>query len=229
MPTNAIRPSLKPYGVYPVHDILTKASLKFPDKTAIIDGNNSYTFPELEKYSSQFSGALKALGVSKGDRVGILAPNCAEFVIAFHGISRSGAVVSTLNSGYREREIAHQVEDSGCEVLVVHESLSEILKEAQKLIKNEVRSIVITSDRSTLGSFWELLGQSEPYTAIDIDPENDLAALPYSSGTTGLTKGVMLSHFNVVSNVEQILGLTGGANTRTASIGSFNIMFQCRL
>ena len=82
MPANITRPSLKPYGVYPVHDILTKASLKFPDKTAIIDGNSSYTFSELEEYSSQFSGALKRLGVSKGDRVGILAPNCAEFVIA---------------------------------------------------------------------------------------------------------------------------------------------------
>ncbi|HIA75351.1 MAG TPA: hypothetical protein EYN92_02830, partial [Dehalococcoidia bacterium] len=208
------RPSLKPYGVYPVHDILTKASLKFPDKTAIIDGDNSYTFSELEEYSSQFSGALKTLGVSKGDRVGILAPNCAEFVIAFHGISRSGAIVSPLNSGYREREIAHQVQDSGCKILVVHESLSEILDEAKKLIKNEVRSIAITSNKATLGSFWELLGQSEAYTATNIDPENDLAALPYSSGTTGLSKGVMLSHFNVVSNVEQIMGLSGGASMR---------------
>ncbi|SUZ47253.1 uncharacterized protein METZ01_LOCUS107, partial [marine metagenome] len=202
MPAKIKRPSLKPYGVYPVHDILTKASLKFPDKTAIIDGDSSYTFSELEEYSAQFSGALKTLGVSKGDRVGILAPNCAEFVIAFHGISRSGAIVSTLNSGYREREIAHQVEDSGCKILVVHESLSEILNEAKKLIKHEVRSIAITSNKATRGSFWELLGQSEAYTAINIDPENDLAALPYSSGTTGLSKGVMLSHFNVVSNVE---------------------------
>ncbi|HJO60352.1 MAG: AMP-binding protein [SAR202 cluster bacterium] len=212
MPANITRPSLKPYGVYPVHDILTKASLKFPDKTAIIDGNSSYTFSELEEYSSQFSGALKRLGVSKGDRVGILAPNCAEFVIAFHGISRSGAIVSTINSGYREREIAHQVQDSGCQILVVHESLNEILDEAKKLIKNDVRSIAITSNKATLGSFWELLGQSEAYTATNINPENDLAALPYSSGTTGLSKGVMLSHFNVVSNVEQILGLTGGAS-----------------
>ncbi|GIT06825.1 MAG: hypothetical protein CM1200mP30_04550 [Pseudomonadota bacterium] len=93
-----------------------------------------------------------------------------------------------------------------------HESLSEILDEAKKLIKNEVRSIVITTDKTKQGSFWQLLSQVEAYTATDIDPENDLAALPYSSGTTGLTKGVMLSHFNLVSNVKQLMGLSGGVS-----------------
>ncbi len=212
MARNTTRPSLKPYGVHPIHDILTTAASKYPDKTAIIDGDSSYTFSGLENYSSQFSGALKTLGVLKGDRIGILAPNCAEFVIAFYGITRSGAVASTINSGYREREIAHQVQDSGCQILVVHESLSEILDEAKKLIKNDVRSIVITTDKTKQGSFWQLLSQAEAYTATDIDPENDLVTLPYSSGTTGLTKGVMLSHFNLVSNVEQLMGLSGGAS-----------------
>ena len=74
------------------------------------------------------------------------------------------------------------------------------------------RSIVITTDKTKQGSFWQILSQAEAYTATDIDPENDLAALPYSSGTTGLTKGVMLSHFNLVSNVEQLMGLSGGAS-----------------
>jgi len=212
MVRNTTRPSLKPYGVHPIHDILTTAASKYPDKTAIIDGDSSYTFSGLENFSSQFSGALKTLGVLKGDRIGILAPNCAEFVIAFYGITRSGAVASTINSGYREREIAHQVQDSGCQILVVHESLSEIFDETKKLIKNDVRSIVITTDKTKQGSFWQLLSQAEAYTATDIDPENDLAALPYSSGTTGLTKGVMLSHFNLVSNVEQLMGLSGGAS-----------------
>lgn len=212
MARNTTRPSLKPYGVHPIHDILTTAASKYPDKTAIIDGDSSYTFSGLENFSSQFSGALKTLGVLKGDRIGILAPNCAEFVIAFYGITRSGAVASTINSGYREREIAHQVQDSGCQILVVHESLGEILDETKKLIKNDVRSIVITTDKTKQGSFWQLLSQAEAYTATDIDPENDLAALPYSSGTTGLTKGVMLSHFNLVSNVEQLMGLSGGAS-----------------
>ena len=97
------RPSLEPYGTYPIHDILTDASNKYSDKTAIIDGDSTYSFSELENFSSRFSGALKNLGILKGDRVGILAPNCAEFVIAFHGITKSGGVVTTINSGYRER------------------------------------------------------------------------------------------------------------------------------
>ena len=101
------RPSLEPYGTYPIHDILTNASSKYPDKPAIIDGDKTYTFSELEKFSSQFSGSLKDLGITKGERVGILAPNCAEFVIAFHGITKSGGVVTTINSGYRAVSYTH--------------------------------------------------------------------------------------------------------------------------
>ena len=201
------RPSLEPYGTYPIHDILTNASSKYPDKPAIIDGDKTYTFSELEKFSSQFSGSLKDLGITKGERVGILAPNCAEFVIAFHGITKSGGVVTTINSGYREREIAHQVQDSGCKILVVHESLNEIFHEATNLIKNDVEAVVITDDHGIDGSFWQLVNSGNPHTASGLDTINDLAALPYSSGTTGLTKGVMISHFNLVSNVEQLLSL----------------------
>ena len=206
------RPSLEPYGTYPIHDILTDASNKYSDKTAIIDGDSTYSFSELENFSSRFSGALKNLGILKGDRVGILAPNCAEFVIAFHGITKSGGVVTTINSGYREREIAHQVQDSGCKILVVHESLTQIFSEARSLIKTDVKAIVVTDEHGTEGSFWQLVNSSEPHITSGLDTTNDLAALPYSSGTTGLTKGVMLSHSNLVSNVEQLMGLSGGAS-----------------
>ena len=206
------RPSLEPYGTYPIHDILTDASNKYSDKTAIIDGDSTYSFSELENFSSRFSGALKNLGILKGDRVGILAPNCAEFVIAFHGITKSGGVVTTINSGYREREIAHQIQDSGCKILVVHESLTQIFSEARSLIKTDVKAIVVTEEHGTEGSFWQLVNSSEPHIASGLDTTNDLAALPYSSGTTGLTKGVMLSHSNLVSNVEQLMGLSGGAS-----------------
>ena len=206
------RPSLEPYGTYPIHDILTDASNKYSDKTAIIDGDSTYSFSELENFSSRFSGALKNLGILKGDRVGILAPNCAEFVIAFHGITKSGGVVTTINSGYREREIAHQIQDSGCKILVVHESLTQIFSEARSLIKTDVKAIVVTEEHGTEGSFWQLVNSSEPHITSGLDTTNDLAALPYSSGTTGLTKGVMLSHSNLVSNVEQLMGLSGGAS-----------------
>ena len=206
------RPSLEPYGTYPIHDILTDASNKYSDKTAIIDGDSTYSFSELENFSSRFSGALKNLGILKGDRVGILAPNCAEFVIAFHGITKSGGVVTTINSGYREREIAHQIQDSGCKILVVHESLTQIFSEARSLIKTDVKAIVVTEEHGTEGSFWQLVNSSEPHITSGLDTANDLAALPYSSGTTGLTKGVMLSHSNLVSNVEQLMGLSGGAS-----------------
>ena len=189
---NQLRLSLKPYDSYPIHNLLDNASKKFPDKTAIIDGDNIFSYREIREASLKFGSALTSLGITKGDRVGILSPNCAEFVISFYGISRIGAVVTTINSGYRELEISHQISDSQCNVIIVHEDLLETLEKALSISQLKLTVITLGSDRS---EFWNLieaahLGEKE----IEIDPRNDLAALPYSSGTTGLSKGVMLSH-----------------------------------
>ena len=144
----------------------------------------------ISDYSDRFAGALAGLGVGKGDRVAILAPNCVEFVIAFFGILKAGAAVTTVNSGYREREIAHQLNDSGAETLIVHESLKPMSDLARDDVRGLKRDIVIRQDSSDSASFWGLL-ESAPASPpnVSIDPRNDLAVLPYSSGTTGLSKG----------------------------------------
>jgi len=206
---NQLRLSLKPYDSYPIHNLLDNAAKKFPDKTAIIDGNNVFPYREIREASLKFGSALTSLGITKGDRVGILSPNCAEFVISFYGISRIGAVVTTINSGYRELEISHQISDSQCSVIIVHEDLLGTLEKALSLSQLKLTIITLGSDQS---EFWNLIGAAHPSEKeIEIDPRNDLAALPYSSGTTGLSKGVMLSHFNLVSNVQQLVGLSGRA------------------
>ena len=107
------RPSLAPYGKYPLRDILHRTASRLPHKIGVIDGERRFTFRELDELSDRLGAALAARKVGRGDRVAILAPNCAEFVIAFFGITKAGAVVTTVNSGYREREIAHQLNDSG--------------------------------------------------------------------------------------------------------------------
>ena len=205
-----LRRSLAPYESYPLQGLLTRASHRFGNKTAVIDGDRSFTYSQMEKNSDRLAAALAGLGVRKGDRVAILAPNCVEFVISFFGILKAGAVVSTINSGYREREIAHQLNDSGAETLIVHEALKPIADLARDDVKGLKREIVISSDSSDSSSFWGLL-ESAPDAPpnVTIDPKSDLAALPYSSGTTGLSKGVMLTHYNLASNVRQFVAREG--------------------
>jgi len=211
MCSSGLRPSLAPYESYPIHQLLGKVTKLNGDRTAVVDGDRSFTYSTLHNLSSRFASVLVDLGAKKGDRVGILAPNCVEFVIAFYGITDSGCVVTTINSGYREREIAHQVSDSGCDLMVVHESLEQVLNAAFEITGRKVKTIVITSETSHPGSFWNLLGKSPPFQGVSIDPDKDLAALPYSSGTTGLSKGVMLTHYNLVSNIEQLISLSGAS------------------
>ena len=214
-----MRESLKPYESYPVHDLLSQTAGKLPNTIAIIDGENSFTYQQIEKFSTQLSNGLINLGITKGDKVGILAPNCAEYVIAFYAITKVGAVVTTINSGYREREISHQISDSDCKLLIVHDSLAELFKNTTDLLSQPIETLIIDVDKTANSSFWNLINKSSSQLPdVSVDPNKDLAALPYSSGTTGLTKGVMLSHFNLVSNVKQLLGLTSLAKIVNSDI-----------
>ena len=203
---NQLRSSLAPYDKSPLQDLLQRAIDRGPNKIAIIDGDSTYTYSQLGEFSDRLASALAGLGVEPGDRVAILAPNCVEFVISFYGIVKAGAVVTTVNSGYREREIAHQLNDSGAETLIVHPALKPMSDSARSETPALKLEIVIEPDSSNPDSFWGLLENASPVPpSLPVDPVNDVAVLPYSSGTTGLSKGVMLTHFNLVSNVQQFL------------------------
>ena len=94
-----VRASRFPYPVLPIQDILSRAARELPGKVAVIDGDRRFTYRELDDYSSRFAGALATLGVAKGDRVGIMAPNCTEFEIGFFGIARAGAASTLVAEG----------------------------------------------------------------------------------------------------------------------------------
>ena len=203
-----LRASIAPYEKYPLQEVLKRTAARVPEKVAVIDGEKSYTYRQLDEYSDRFAAALARLGVVKGDRVGILAPNCVEFEIAFYGIIKAGAVASPINSAYREREIAYQINGAGAEVLVVHEELLQAAEAARDATPGLKRMVTIRATSEDPDSFWGMLENAPPAPpSVAIDPDNDLAALPYSSGTTGLNKGVMLTHFNLTSNLDQLLGL----------------------
>jgi acyl-CoA synthetase (AMP-forming)/AMP-acid ligase II len=200
-----VRPPLGRLTPEPIQQLVVNAARRWPRRMAIIDGDRQITFTELNVYSNRLAAALANIGVRKGDFVGILAPNCIEFEIGFFGILKAGATVTTINSGYRERETAAQLNASGAEVLIVHRDLVEMAKLAAKDVPALKRSIVIEGSADDSSSFWGLIDTTtdEP-PSVQIDETKDLAALPFSSGTTGLNKGVMLSHANLHANVRQL-------------------------
>ena len=204
------RASLAPYNPEPVQRLLQQAAEQWPDETAIVDGDRRFTFAELDAHSGRFASALAAMGLGKGDIVGILSPNCVEFEVAFFGILKAGATVTTINSGYREREIAYQLQASGAQALIVHHTLADAANLALAGVEEVQDRILIAEGADGAPSFWTLIeAQAGPPPEPALDPYEDLAALPFSSGTTGLQKGVMLTHANLHTNVRQYLGRPG--------------------
>ena len=210
-----LRRSLAPYEAIPLQELLARAARRRGGKTAIIDGERTFTYSDLDALSDNLAAGLASLGVERGERVAVLAPNCAEFVIAFYGILKAGAIVTTINSGYREREIAHQLNDSGARTLIAHDALRGMADAALEIAPGVERRVSIgIGDGGADGAadsgetpFWALVekGAAGEPPVFDVDPLNDVAVLPYSSGTTGLSKGVMLTHSNLAANTRQFL------------------------
>ncbi len=193
------RPSLAPYPAQAVGDLLTAAAATWPDAVALVDGvtDAEYTFSEVLTAARGVARALQDEGVEPGDRVGIVAPNSPEWIVAFHGATLAGATVTTLNPLYREREIAHQFGDSRPRVAFVADATHEVTRS----VWGRDEGLHHTAE------VWDLAaGAPGDPTPVAIDPGTDLAALPYSSGTTGAPKGVMLTHANITANVAQIRG-----------------------
>ncbi len=210
------RASIAPYNPEPAQRLLERAAERWPTETAIIDGDRRFTFAELDTAAGKLAAALAAMGAGRGSRVALLAPNCAEFEAAFFGVLKAGAAVTTINSGYREREIAYQLNASGAEILIVHQASAEVAGLATPDAPNLRETVVIAEGPDVAvgagieHSFWRLIdAQSGPPPNPSIDPREDLAALPFSSGTTGLQKGVMLTHANLHANVRQYLERPG--------------------
>ncbi|WP_205600694.1 long-chain fatty acid--CoA ligase [Gracilibacillus sp. YIM 98692] len=202
---------------------------KYPQHTALFFYGKKITYKQLLKETYQFANVLKGLGIEKGDRVAIMLPNCPQSVIAYYGALMIGAIVVQTNPLYVERELEHQMNDSGASVLI---ALDLLFKRVQNVLpKIEVRHTIFTSIKDYLPfpknilypiktkkeglsmdvsydqnthSFKELLSIA-PANPINVkmDAEKDLALLQYTGGTTGVSKGVMLTHYNLVANTLQ--------------------------
>ncbi len=187
--------------------ILEKAS-QFGDKPALINGatGTQITYAELPELINTFAGNLAGRGFYKGDVLGILSPNRPEYAVAFHGVSRAGGVVTPINPLYTANEISHQLKDSGAKILLTAPTFIEKALEAAKAAGVEEVFVFGSAEGAT--PYSELLEPNGSAPEVEIDPTVDLIALPYSSGTTGLPKGVMLTHHNLVSNIKQMEGMS---------------------
>ncbi|MEN3002089.1 MAG: 4-coumarate--CoA ligase family protein [Armatimonadota bacterium] len=184
----------------------------YGEKPALIDGltGRTLSYAQLWQGVQRVAGNLVKRGLQKGEVVGIYSPNLPEYALAFHGVALAGGIVTTANPLYTVDELAYQLRDSGAKFLVtVDPLLDKALPAAQKAGVQEVFTI---GQGNGATPFAQLLADVEP-PQVPINPREDLVVLPYSSGTTGLPKGVMLTHYNLVANMVQVLG--SGVNLQT--------------
>ena len=174
-----------------------------PDRVAIRDaaGTSSYTFAELSTAIHALAGGLAARGVAPGKVVGLMAPNVPEYAVIFHGVAVAGAAVTTINPTYGAEEVRHQLQDAGASVLFVVPPFLEVARAA--IEGTDVTEIIVMGPAAEgATSMADVFG--DPIEQVAVDGADHTVVLPYSSGTTGMPKGVMLTHRNLVANIEQV-------------------------
>jgi acyl-CoA synthetase (AMP-forming)/AMP-acid ligase II len=181
--------------------ILSRAE-QFGEKKALTNGltGQTYTFSEFAECVRQAAGGLSAAGFKKGDVIALLAPNSPEFGVVFLAAALVGGVNTTLNPVSTRQEVEAQMRDSGARFLF---TVPELLDRTPTDTIPDEHTIVLGDVPGTIG-FQKLLESRIEAPTTQIDPETDIVVLPYSSGTTGFSKGVQLTHRNLVANLRQI-------------------------
>ncbi len=218
-----------------VREIFERACAEFSDRPAYTNMGQSLTYADIEEKSRYFAAWLHNAGLEKGDRVAIMMPNVLQYPVALSGILRAGMVVVNVNPLYTERELEHQLRDSGARAIVILENFVHTLEKA--LDAAELEKILVTRigdffnfPKSALINFvvkrvkkivpdWDIPGTISFTRALndgkwlkleDVElNHDDLAFLQYTGGTTGVAKGAMLSHGNMVANVQQAVAWFG--------------------
>ncbi len=207
-------PTTLSYPEVSLSEILKQTAKAHPQKTAIAFVEREFAYRELDTLSDHFAAALTGLGVAKGDRVALYLPNIPQFVIAYYGILKAGAVVTAISPLHREREVEHQLSDSSAQTIITLDSCLPVVEAVWQ--KTPLKQAIITGaeefslkapvsqparePKPNIHAFQELLQTDKKPLDIHLDPAEELAALQYTGGTTGTAKGAMLTHRNLVAN-----------------------------
>jgi acyl-CoA synthetase (AMP-forming)/AMP-acid ligase II/catechol 2,3-dioxygenase-like lactoylglutathione lyase family enzyme len=174
------------------------------DKPALIDGpsGRELTYAELADAVRGLAAGLAARGFGRGDVLGVYMPNLPEYALAFHGAASAGGACTTVNPLYTPEELAYQLKDAGARILLTVPPFLDAATAAAA--SSGVEEVAVVGEAHGATPFADLLGDAADAPEVEIDPRTELAVLPYSSGTTGLPKGVMLTHRNLVANLCQV-------------------------
>jgi len=210
-----VRPHMN-YPRRPLHEILRITAVEVPDRPATAFLGAHLTFSQIKEQSDKLATALSRLGIAKSDRVGIMLPNCPQYLVAAFAVLRLGATIVNINPLYTPREILVVAQDSGMRALLTLDALAPAvlaLREQTKIENTIITSLAEYSPAATPPAaiagtlrFADLLAEvDEPdLPRVEIDTEEDVAVLQYTGGTTGVPKGAMLTHYNIFTNVVQI-------------------------
>lgn len=228
----SLDPEIDPDKYTSLVDIYEQSIAKYADNTAYINMGHSITFKELDQYSEAFAAYLQSQGLKKGDAVAVMMPNLFQYPVCIFGILRAGMSVVNVNPMYTERELEHQLNDSGAKAIVIVENFANTLSAVidktgveltlltkigdmfpfpKRLIMNfalkYVKKVIPEYNLPKAVPFNDALsrGKNLSFSKPDIT-NDDIAFLQYTGGTTGVSKGAMLTHRNLVSNLEQISG-----------------------
>ncbi len=214
----------------PLTDLLDDTVGKFPSRPCMDFLGKTYTYAELGSLVDRAAAGFRKLGVDKGVRVGLFLPNCPQFIIAYFGILKAGGTVVNYSPLYSEEELRHQIDDSGTTIMVtlglkaLYPKMAAMLdggrlkslvvgnlQDVLPFPKNILFSIVKRGDIASVPSddrhlpFRNLIAPADPCPVTAIDPDDDIAVLQYTGGTTGVSKGAMLTHANLYNNIQQAI------------------------
>ncbi len=213
------------YPKIPLFRILEDTVKQFPELDAVIFQKKRITYRELGDWVQRFASGLAQIGVKKGERVAVMLPNCPQYIVAYYAILKTGAVVVNINPMYVERELEFQLADAGVQAIVtLREILPRIQAVGQKValhkvivtdIEYHVRGQDHRKDAAKSPGVWEYqhlleMGRSQAAPSVPVDAD-EVALFQYTGGTTGLSKGAMLTHYNLVSDVIQCVTWNVGA------------------